>query len=47
MDIIKVKLAETVAGAVIKHAELGTKRSFLLMISEPVFPIELLKEEAE
>ena len=40
-------VAEMVADILVKNTELGTKGSALFFISEPEFPIELLKENAE
>jgi len=44
MDKVKMKMAEATANILIKQADIGTRRSVTLLTSEPVFPIELLKE---
>jgi hypothetical protein len=47
MGKVKSMAAEMVSNAMIKQAELGTRNSFTFGISEPKFPIELLKENEE
>ena len=44
MDRVKTKMAEVAANALIKQADMGTRTSGAFFTSEPVFPIELLKE---
>ena len=44
MDRVKMKMAEATADILTKQAEMGTRHSDTFFISEPVFPIELLKE---
>ena len=44
MDSLKVKTAALVADALTAQAELATINSLLWGISEPEFPMELLKE---
>ena len=44
---VKMTAAEIASDALIRHAERGTRNSVLFAISEPHFPIELVKEDTE
>jgi hypothetical protein len=46
-DKFKSRAAKMVSDMLIKQAEMGTRVSFALGISEPTFPINLMKEEKE
>jgi len=46
MSKIKTKTAEMLANVLIRQADEGAKESIMLIISEPQFPIELMREDA-
>lgn len=46
-DRVKGGLAEVCAGMLIKQAHIGMRNCFLLNLSEPKFPIELMEEDTD
>jgi hypothetical protein len=46
-DRIKGKAVDVISNVLVRQAEIGTRESHLLFISEVDFPVELMREDAK